>query len=69
MRKYFYSGAAWGYFKMITGGGGFPEEKGGCDKICVYPVLHVCGMHMYRSVFEATEKRKIFKDSSHSSGL
>ena len=51
--KIFFSYCVWGE------GGCLLKNNGGCDKICVYPVLHVCGMHMYRSVFQATEK-KIF---------
>ena len=52
--RFFFSCCVWG-----RGGGCLLKNSGGCDKVCMYPVLHVCGMHMYRSVFQATEK-KIF---------
>jgi len=43
------------------GGGCLLKNNGGCDKICVYPVMHVCGMHMYRSVFAGNRKEDLLK--------
>lgn len=49
--KYIFLVVGWGNGVVL-------KNEGGCGKICTYPVHHVCGMCVYKSVFAETEGGK-----------